>query len=30
VYPSRKYLPIKTRRMVDFLVGSFATPPWSG
>jgi DNA-binding transcriptional LysR family regulator len=30
VYPTRKYLPIKTRRMVDFLVGSFATPPWGG
>lgn len=29
VYPSRKYLPIKTRRMVDFLVESFATPPWA-
>jgi hypothetical protein len=29
VYPSRKHLPIKTRRMVDFLVAAFATPPWS-
>ena len=28
VYPSRKFLPIKTRRMVDFLVDAFATPPW--
>lgn len=28
MYPSRKHLPIKTRRMVDFLVQSFATPPW--
>jgi DNA-binding transcriptional LysR family regulator len=30
VYPSRKYLPVKTRRMVDFLVDAFATPPWRG
>jgi DNA-binding transcriptional LysR family regulator len=29
VYPSRKYLPMKTRRLVDFLVDSFRTPPWS-
>jgi DNA-binding transcriptional LysR family regulator len=29
VYPSRKYLPIKTRRMVDFLVTAFATPSWA-
>ena len=28
VYPSRKHLPIKTRRMVDFLVAAFAAPPW--
>jgi DNA-binding transcriptional LysR family regulator len=28
VYPSRKYLPIKTRRMVDFLVAAFAMPSW--
>lgn len=28
VYPSRKHLPIKTRRMVDFLVESFALPSW--
>lgn len=28
VYPSRKHLPIKTRRMVDFLVESFRTPSW--
>jgi DNA-binding transcriptional LysR family regulator len=28
VYPSRKYLPIKTRRMVDYLAGAFATPSW--
>lgn len=29
VYPSRKHLPIKTRRMVDFLAAAFATPPWA-
>jgi DNA-binding transcriptional LysR family regulator len=29
VYPSRKYLPMKTRRLVDFLVDSFRTPHWS-
>jgi DNA-binding transcriptional LysR family regulator len=29
VYPSRKYLPAKTRRMVDFLVDAFATPGWA-
>lgn len=28
VYPSRKHLPIKTRRMVDFLVESFMAPLW--
>ena len=28
VYPSRKYLPIRTRRMLDFLADAFATPPW--
>jgi len=28
VYPSRKYLPLKTRRMVDFLVDAFRTTPW--
>lgn len=28
VYPSRKYLPIKTRRMVDFLAEAFASPSW--
>lgn len=30
VYPSRKYLPVKTRRLVDFLVEAFATPAWQG
>jgi DNA-binding transcriptional LysR family regulator len=29
VYPSRKHLPIRTRRLVDFLVEAFATPGWS-
>ncbi len=28
VYPTRKHLPVKTRRMVDFLAGAFATPGW--
>ena len=28
VYPSRKHLPIKTRRLVDFLVEAFAAPVW--
>ncbi|HUH55598.1 MAG TPA: LysR family transcriptional regulator [Rhodanobacter sp.] len=28
VYPSRKHLPIKTRRLVDFLVEAFAAPEW--
>lgn len=28
VYPSRKHLPVKTRRLVDFLVEAFATPGW--
>ncbi len=29
VYPSRKHLPIKTRRLVDFLVEAFAAPGWN-
>ena len=29
VYPSRKHLPIKTRRLVDFLVEAFALPGWN-
>ena len=29
VYPSRKHLPIKTRRLVDFLVEAFAVPGWN-
>lgn len=28
VYPSRKHLPVKTRRLVDFLVEAFAAPGW--
>lgn len=28
VYPSRKFLPAKTRRMVDLLVAAFARPAW--
>jgi hypothetical protein len=29
VYPSRKHLPLKVRRLIDFLVESFAVPPWA-
>lgn len=28
VYPSRKHLAVKTRRLVDFLVDAFRTPSW--
>lgn len=28
VYASRKHLPMKTRRLVDFLVEAFSTPRW--
>jgi DNA-binding transcriptional LysR family regulator len=28
VYPSRKHLPLKVRRLIDFLVRAFETPPW--
>ncbi len=28
LYASRKHLPMKTRRLIDFLVEAFATPPW--
>lgn len=28
VYASRKYLPMKTRRLIDFLAEAFATPSW--
>ena len=30
VYPSRKHLPAKVRRLVDFLVDAFAAPEWNG
>jgi DNA-binding transcriptional LysR family regulator len=29
VYPSRKHLPLKVRRLIDLLVESFAVPPWA-
>ena len=29
VYPSRKHLPLKVRRLIDFLVESFQSPTWS-
>ena len=28
VYASRKHLPMKTRRLIDFLVEAFRTPAW--
>ncbi len=28
VYPSRRHLPLKTRRLVDFLAEAFAAPAW--
>lgn len=28
VYASRKHLPLKTRKLIEFLVASFRTPPW--
>jgi hypothetical protein len=28
VSPSRKYLPLKLRRLIDFLADSFRNPPW--
>ena len=28
VYPSRKHLPLKTRRLIDFLVDALRTPSW--
>lgn len=30
VYPSRKHLPMKTRRLVDFLADAFQAPAWRG
>jgi DNA-binding transcriptional LysR family regulator len=29
VYPSRKHLPLKVRRLVDFLVEAFRSTPWT-
>ncbi|ANF58338.1 LysR family transcriptional regulator [Halotalea alkalilenta] len=29
VYPTRKQLPLKVRRLVDFLVDALRTPPWA-
>jgi DNA-binding transcriptional LysR family regulator len=29
VYPTRKFLPLKVRRLIDFLADAFRTPPWS-
>ncbi|MGB6007420.1 LysR family transcriptional regulator [Castellaniella sp.] len=29
VYPTRKQLPLKVRRLVDFLADALLTPPWS-
>src|ERR1700688_1582855 len=29
VYPSRKYLPLKIRRLVDFLADALREPPWA-
>ena len=30
VYPTRKHLPLKVRRLVDFLAEAFAAPAWTG
>jgi DNA-binding transcriptional LysR family regulator len=29
VYPTRKFLPLKVRRLIDFLADAFRDPPWS-
>ena len=29
IYPTRKQLPLKVRKLVDFLVDEFQTPPWN-
>jgi DNA-binding transcriptional LysR family regulator len=29
VYPTRKFLPLKVRRLIDFLADAFQNPPWS-
>ena len=28
VYPTRKHLPLKLRRLIDFLVVAFRSPSW--
>jgi DNA-binding transcriptional LysR family regulator len=28
VYPTRKFLPLKVRRLIDFLAAAFREPPW--
>ena len=28
VYPTRKHLPLKLRRLIDFLVAAFRSPAW--
>jgi DNA-binding transcriptional LysR family regulator len=28
VYPTRKFLPLKVRRLIDFLASAFRDPPW--
>ncbi len=30
IYPTRKHLPLKVRRLIDFLVEQFREPPWFG
>jgi DNA-binding transcriptional LysR family regulator len=29
IYPTRKFLPLKVRRLIDFLAAAFRDPPWS-
>jgi DNA-binding transcriptional LysR family regulator len=29
VYPTRKFVPLKVRRLIDFLAAAFRDPPWS-
>jgi DNA-binding transcriptional LysR family regulator len=29
VYPTRKFLPLKVRRLIDFLADAFRDPPWT-
>jgi DNA-binding transcriptional LysR family regulator len=28
LYPTRKHLPLKVRRLIDFLADAFRSPPW--